>query len=138
MAAASELLLAILSKSSRLYSMDANQLARFLVSARKNRGMTLRQVEAGSGISNAYLSQLERGKIKQPSPNVLHALAECYDISYALLMQRAGYPVPEGAAPAADRLEGLAARLGAVTPAEEDALADYLTFIRERGARHIT
>lgn len=115
--------------------MDANQLGTFLASVRRNRDLTLRDVEAKSGVSNAYLSQLERGRIKQPSPNVLHALAGCYGISYALLMERAGYPVPKSAGLGADEHEGLAARLGAVTPAEEDALADYLTFIRGRATR---
>ena len=49
-------------------------------------------------------------------------------------MERAGYPVPESGE-AAEGLEGLAARLGTVTPAEEDALADYLSFIRRRSGR---
>jgi hypothetical protein len=34
---------------------------------RKARGITLRQVEAITGISNAYLSQLETGKVNNPS-----------------------------------------------------------------------
>lgn len=114
--------------------MNDNHLGYFLASTRTNRGLTLRDVERASGVSNAYLSQLERGRIKQPSPNVLHALAACYGVSYGLLMERAGYPVPESGE-AAEGLEGLAARLGTVTPAEEDALADYLSFIRRRSGR---
>lgn len=114
--------------------MNGNDLGNFLASARRNRALTLRDVEAASGVSNAYLSQLERGHIKQPSPNVLHALAACYRISYALLMGRAGYPVPD-VGRASEGLEGLAARLGSVTPDEEEALADYLSFIRRRAGR---
>lgn len=114
--------------------MNGTELGNFLASARTNRGLTLRDVERTSGVSNAYLSQLERGRIKQPSPNVLHALAACYGISYGLMMERAGYPVPESDG-AGLATEGLAARLGAVTPAEEDALADYLSFIRRRAGR---
>ena len=114
--------------------MNGNDLGSFLASARTNRALTLRDVERMSGVSNAYLSQLERGHIKQPSPNMLHALAACYGISYALLMERAGYPVPEERG-AAEGLEGLAARLGSVTPDEEEALADYLSFIRRRAWR---
>ena len=86
-------------------------------------------------MSNAYLSQLERGKIKQPSPKVLHALAECYRVSYALMLDLAGYPIPKRVKFSPAPLEVLAARVGAVTAEEEDALADYLTFIRERAAR---
>ena len=114
--------------------MSGNDLGNFLASVRTNRALTLRDVERTSGVSNAYLSQVERGRIKHPSPNVLHALAGCYGISYGLLMERAGYPVPESGGDAGG-LEGLAARLGSVTPAEEDALADYLSFIRRRADR---
>ena len=114
--------------------MNGNDLGNFLASARTNRRLTLRDVERASGVSNAYLSQIERGRIKQPSPIVLHALAACYGISYGLLMERAGYPVPESGG-AVEGLEGLAARLGSVTPEEEDALADYLSFIRRRAVR---
>ena len=44
--------------------------------------MKLRDVEKASDkeISNAYLSQLETGKIEKPSPHVLHALAEVYRV----------------------------------------------------------
>lgn len=41
---------------------------------RKQRGLTLRQVEEITGISNAYLSQLETGKIKKPSHHVVQTL----------------------------------------------------------------
>jgi transcriptional regulator with XRE-family HTH domain len=46
----------------------------------------------GKAVSNAYLSQLEHGKIKRPSPNVLHSLAEVYAVPYEALMEKAGYP----------------------------------------------
>jgi hypothetical protein len=41
------------------------------------RGPSLREVEevTGKAVSNAYLGQLAHGKIKRPSPNVLHSLA---------------------------------------------------------------
>ena len=50
-------------------------------------------------MSNAFLSQLEGAKIKAPSPNVLHNLSEAYKLSYAMLMDYAGYPVPVEAQP---------------------------------------
>jgi len=37
------------------------------------------------------LSQIENNKIKKPSPNILHALAELYAISFENLMDMAGY-----------------------------------------------
>src|ERR1700694_4482013 len=53
--------------------------------------LTLRAVENLTGISNAYLSQLETGKVEQPSPNYLYKLAEVYNVPYDLLMEKAGY-----------------------------------------------
>lgn len=41
-------------------------------------GLTLREVESMTGISNAYLSQLENGKIKKPSFDVVQKLNNVY------------------------------------------------------------
>ena len=65
----------------------------FLKAARNAKGLTLRDVEKETGISNSYLSQLESGKVKQPSPINLHKLGKAYDIPYEVLMEKAGYPV---------------------------------------------
>ncbi len=46
--------------------------------ARKKAKLTLRQVEELTGISNAYLSQLENGKIKKPSYDVIQKLNDVY------------------------------------------------------------
>lgn len=47
-------------------------------SMRKAKGLTLRQVEDITGISNSYLSQLETGKIKAPSYNTVRTLVMLY------------------------------------------------------------
>jgi HTH-type transcriptional regulator, competence development regulator len=57
--------------------------------------LTLRAVEQATEVSNAYLSQLESGKIKQPSPIVLYKLSQLYGVSYADAMRFAGYPLPD-------------------------------------------
>lgn len=46
---------------------------------RELQGITLRELENATGISNAYLSQLETGKIKSPSYNVVKKLTDYYD-----------------------------------------------------------
>ena len=98
--------------------------------ARNSLGLTLREVEAKAGVSNAYLSQLEGGKIKQPSPQVLHKLCELYGCSYSVVMELAGYPMPAASkSPAKARF---AARLGKTTTQEEEALLEYLQFLRSR------
>src|SRR5260370_25007072 len=66
---------------------------------RELKGWSLRQVEekTNNKVSNSYLSQLESGAVKEPSPNVLYALAKVYGVSYPALMTLAGYVVPRPA-----------------------------------------
>ena len=47
-------------------------------SMRKQKGLTLRQVEDLTRISNPYLSQLETGKVKSPSYSVVRTLIMLY------------------------------------------------------------
>lgn len=51
---------------------------------------TLRQVEEATGISNAYLSQLENDKIAKPSANVLYKLSNIYNVELDSLLAAAG------------------------------------------------
>jgi HTH-type transcriptional regulator, competence development regulator len=123
-------LLAISSSMTR--GMD--RLGTLLADARKRKRLTLRAVQDAVGISNAYLSQLETGKVQSPSPIVLHKLSELYGLPYATVMQQAGYPLPETANDT-DSPTRLAARVGPTTEEEEDALVDYLMFLRSRSQR---
>jgi transcriptional regulator with XRE-family HTH domain len=85
----------------------------------------------GKAVSNAYLSQLENGKIKKPSPNVLHSLAEVYVVPYEALMERAGYLLPS--ADGGGRRKRLAAfAIDDLTAEEEEELLKYLAFLRSR------
>jgi transcriptional regulator with XRE-family HTH domain len=109
-------------------ALDA--LAGMLRDARNRHELTLREVEAQTGVSNAYLSQLETAKIKQPSPQVLHKLCTLYECSYAAALEFAGYPLPKAErTPTNSRFM---ARLGQTTPEEESALLEYLQFLRSR------
>ncbi|MFD2671832.1 helix-turn-helix domain-containing protein [Marinicrinis sediminis] len=58
---------------------------------RKRRGYTIREVSDRSGVSSAYISQLENGNRGIPSPEILMKLSEGLNISYGELMQIAGY-----------------------------------------------
>lgn len=112
------------------------KLGTFLASARNKLELTLRAVEEETGISNAYLSQLEHGKIKTPAPQNLYKLAELYRVPYELLMELAGFPVPKAqSAESKFSVDAFAARIGTVTKEEEEALVDYLQFIRSRKRR---
>jgi transcriptional regulator with XRE-family HTH domain len=110
-------------------------LGKYLASIRTDRKMTLRDVEEATNkvVSNAYLSQIENDKIQQPSPNVLHALAEIYSIDYADLMERAGHVVPTSARQHGQRHGRVATFANHhLTPEEEAELVEYLNFIRTR------
>lgn len=70
------------------------RLGAVLKQAREAKGFSLRQVENETGISNAYLSQLETGKVENPSPRILKNLAEVYEVPYEGFMRSAGYLEP--------------------------------------------
>ncbi|MDP4261781.1 MAG: helix-turn-helix transcriptional regulator [Bacteroidota bacterium] len=100
---------------------------------REAKNMTLRDVEKAADVSNAYLSQLESGKVKQPSPLTLYKLAEIYGVSYELLMEKVGYPIPnkEKKKEEAEK-KSIAYRVGTISNDEELELLNYLKFIRNR------
>lgn len=107
-----------------------------LRSIRETRGLTLRAVEKLTGISNAYLSQLETGKIEKPSPNYLHKLAEAYNIPYDLLMEKAGYISRSEERPRQQNLMGAAlATAEDITSEEAAELMKYLAFLRSKNKR---
>lgn len=67
-----------------------SSLGSTLKEARELTSLTLRQVEEATGISNAYLSQLENDKIKKPSANVLYKLASVYRVDLNSLLRASG------------------------------------------------
>jgi HTH-type transcriptional regulator, competence development regulator len=115
-------------------STGKTTLGQFLRAARERKSLSLRAVERETGVSNAYLSQLESGKIRQPSPVVLHKLAELYGVAYGTVLERAGYPAVSGGA--SDQEPAVIdSRLGQITLDEERALREYLEFLRSRRGR---
>jgi len=63
----------------------------YLKSLRGKQRMSLRDVERRTGVSNAYLGQIEQAKRPPPHPNILKKLALTYDVSVYELMRAAGY-----------------------------------------------
>jgi transcriptional regulator with XRE-family HTH domain len=110
------------------------KLGHLLADARKRHGLTLRAVQDVIGISNAYLSQLETGKARAPSPTVLFKLSKLYQLPYAVVMKEAGYPLPENIEQP-DWGSRLACRIGPISPEEEDEIVEYVMFLRSRRRR---
>jgi transcriptional regulator with XRE-family HTH domain len=56
--------------------------------------LSLRQLAEAAGVSNPYLSQIERG-LRRPSADVLHSIASALRISAETLYVRAGILSPD-------------------------------------------
>jgi HTH-type transcriptional regulator, competence development regulator len=61
-----------------------------LKAAREKLNLTLRDVDKATGISSAYISQLENDHVKNPSASVLYNLAEAYSLHMNDLLRAAG------------------------------------------------
>lgn len=108
-------------------------LGDLLKMAREAQNKTLRQSENETGISNAYLSQIETGKIKQPSPNLLYKLSCSYNLPYDILMEKAGHIVPKDPQSHSRSLTDIIfSSMAPVTEQEAEALRDYLAFLRRK------
>ena len=68
----------------------AEEIGRYLRELRETTGLSLREAGRRSGVSNPYLSQVERGH-RRPGPSVLKRLAPLYGASLRDLMERAGH-----------------------------------------------
>lgn len=104
-------------------------LGKTLKDSRELIPLTLRQVEEATGISNAYLSQLENDKIKKPSANVMYKLANLYNIELDSLLYAAG--IIQAHSPKKSKLlNTIALSAGKLTNEEEEALLQYLKYFR--------
>lgn len=107
------------------------KLGSFLKDLRKKKGASLRDIEKATNISNAYLSQLENDRVKNPSPKILNNLAIYYGISYSKLLELAGYQ-------AADDNDGIKPKFRKngifddISENEKEKLIEYLQFLRSR------
>ncbi|MER6014810.1 helix-turn-helix domain-containing protein [Streptomyces bluensis] len=70
-------------------SLNVGNLGEYLREQRRNAQLSLRQLAAATGVSNPYLSQIERG-LRKPSAEVLQQVAKALRISAETLYVRAG------------------------------------------------
>ncbi|EEX71452.1 DNA-binding helix-turn-helix protein [Alloprevotella tannerae ATCC 51259] len=110
--------------------MFMKSLGSTLKELREIHRFTLRQVEEATDISNAYLSQLENDKIAKPSANVLYKLSNIYNVELDTLLAAAGII---GKTSSNKLLNAVALSSdSSLTKEEEEALLDYLRFIRQK------
>lgn len=70
-------------------SLNVGSLGEYLREQRRNAQLSLRQLADAAGVSNPYLSQIERG-LRKPSAEVLQQVAKALRISAETLYVRAG------------------------------------------------
>ena len=102
-------------------------LGQYLAELRKGKGLTFRDLEERTGISNGYLNLLEHGRVKRPSPEVLFKLANFYGVPFSSLMAIAGHPIEEVERGSASRRDDVARAL--LNDLTKDELAQVRNFI---------
>jgi transcriptional regulator with XRE-family HTH domain len=107
---------------------DNKTVGKVLKDARESRRLSLREIEIQSGISNAYLSQLENDKIKKPSANTLYKLASLFSIDFDELMVIAGIVEKKGEI--AGPVDDFSFMAKNTTPQEKEKLVEYLKWLR--------
>jgi transcriptional regulator with XRE-family HTH domain len=107
---------------------DLRALGQLIRSQRERARMSLRDLAAKAGVSNPYISQIERG-MHEPSIRVLRAIASALDTSADLLMTRAG--LADGSVRSEEgTTEQVIANDPALTPAQRETLLSvYRSFI---------
>jgi len=104
-------------------------LGDFIRQQRERSAMSLRKLAEKAGISNPYLSQIERG-LRKPSAEILMSLARALSISAETLYERAG--LLDEAGRRYNVLEAIASD-EALSKTQKNALMEiYRSFIGER------
>ncbi len=72
------------------WTAQMNALGGFIRAQRQLANLSLREMASMTSVSNAYLSQVERG-LHQPSLKVLHSIAAALQLSTEQLLAQAGW-----------------------------------------------
>ncbi|MEV5933947.1 helix-turn-helix transcriptional regulator [Streptomyces sp. NPDC052079] len=113
-------------------SLNVGNLGEYLREQRRSAQLSLRQLADAAGVSNPYLSQIERG-LRKPSAEVLQQVAKALRISAETLYVRAGILDAERGR---DEVETRAALLADPTLTERQKqvlLQIYESFRKENG-----
>jgi transcriptional regulator with XRE-family HTH domain len=72
-----------------------NDFGAYLRQLRLEQRLSLREVEERAGVSNSYLTLIERGLRKPPGADILKKLAPVYNVPVRDLLRAAGYLAEE-------------------------------------------
>lgn len=100
----------------------------YLRGLRESMGMTLRDVEREASISNAFLSQVERGERGIPSVKVLSRLCKVYRKTVSELVKSAEEALGGGKIIEDSELEFVGRGFEKLTPAERAEFISWLKY----------
>jgi len=126
-------------KDQEPWRRGAQSFGNYLRAQRKLAEMSLRDLASESKVSNAYLSQLERG-LHQPSVRVVRSIAAALDIPQNQLLERLGLLSTDDREPPSGRLDdrGIAVESAIrsdtrLTDSQRDALISvYQSYLQVR------
>src|SRR5580693_279263 len=114
-------------KVSTAASEVASDIGSFIRSQRETAQVSVRQLAERAGVSNPYLSQVERG-LRKPSADVLSHIAKALRVSAEVLYVRAGILEPSEAGEVRDAIITDAA----ITERQKQILLDiYASFVQQ-------
>jgi transcriptional regulator with XRE-family HTH domain len=105
-----------------------------LRSLRDEAKLSLRQIETLTGVSNAYLSQIELGRVGPPSPKIIERLASALGVPYLDLLRAAGHLGMSGSA----AIVSFAPSTLDVSELSESERVEVRQFVRELKRRRVT
>jgi transcriptional regulator with XRE-family HTH domain len=119
-------------KVSTAASDMASDVGSFIRSLRENAQVSVRQLAEKSGVSNPYLSQVERG-LRKPSADVLSQVAKALRVSAEVLYVRAGMLEPSDKSQVRDAI----ITDTAITEQQKQTLLDmYASFAQQNEPSH--
>src|ERR1700710_1399563 len=113
-------------------STAAQDIGGFIRSQREAAQVSVRQLAEKAGVSNPYLSQIERG-LRKPSADVLSQIAKALRVSAEVLYVRAGILEPSDPSEVRDAI----VTDTAITERQKQVLLDiYTSFCQQNESSH--
>jgi transcriptional regulator with XRE-family HTH domain len=117
-------------KLSAVVSTAASDIGSFIRAQREAAQVSVRQLAENAGVSNPYLSQIERG-LRKPSAHVLNQIAKALRVSAEVLYVQAGILEPSASSEVRDAI----ITDTAITERQKQVLLDiYTSFVQQNEA----
>jgi transcriptional regulator with XRE-family HTH domain len=117
-------------KLAAVVSTAASDIGSFIRAQREAAQVSVRQLAEKAGVSNPYLSQIERG-LRKPSADVLNQIAKALRVSAEVLYVRAGILEPSANSEVRDAI----ITDTAITERQKQVLLDiYTSFVQQNEA----